>query len=222
MISIGVLNSKGGCGKTTLATSLAVLAAAEFPRVGLVDLDPQQGAARWCGHRGDCSGPSLVPDPDGAEDAARKARAAKLDVVIYDGGPGSLLAIDEVIAAVDLVVIPLRAGDQDIASTEYTVSACAAADRPYLLVVNEALPPATRDKRAQEVHAMLRRIGQPVAETILCRRVAYGDAMNTGRAASEIKGGKGGEAEREIEALYREVLAALEANRTKGAQHGKR
>lgn len=44
MISIGVLNAKGGVGKTTFSTMLAIRAARDFARVGLVDLDPQQSA----------------------------------------------------------------------------------------------------------------------------------------------------------------------------------
>jgi chromosome partitioning protein len=43
---IGVLNQKGGVGKTTVATGLAAAAIQQGHRVLLVDLDPQ-GAATW-------------------------------------------------------------------------------------------------------------------------------------------------------------------------------
>ena len=39
MIIIAVLNSKGGVGKTTIATNLAVRACLNFQRVALVDMD---------------------------------------------------------------------------------------------------------------------------------------------------------------------------------------
>jgi chromosome partitioning protein len=44
---IVVLNSKGGCGKTTLATNLASLYAAEGYATALMDYDPQASSLRW-------------------------------------------------------------------------------------------------------------------------------------------------------------------------------
>lgn len=52
MRSILVLNSKGGCGKTTLATNLAGYYAARGRIVALVDYDPQQSSMDWLGVRG--------------------------------------------------------------------------------------------------------------------------------------------------------------------------
>jgi len=47
MRTIAVLNAKGGCGKTTIATNLAAALAWEGYQVALGDLDPQQSAADW-------------------------------------------------------------------------------------------------------------------------------------------------------------------------------
>ncbi|NKI36095.1 ParA family protein [Wenzhouxiangella sp. XN79A] len=51
MRTIAVLNAKGGCGKTTIATNLAVALAWEGHRVALGDLDPQQSSADWSATR---------------------------------------------------------------------------------------------------------------------------------------------------------------------------
>ncbi|WP_405235447.1 nucleotide-binding protein [Lentisalinibacter orientalis] len=48
---IVVLNSKGGCGKTTLATNLASHYALRGPRPALMDCDPQGSAMRWLERR---------------------------------------------------------------------------------------------------------------------------------------------------------------------------
>lgn len=48
---IVVINSKGGCGKTTLSTNLAGYYAANGYPSALFDYDPQDSAARWLNHR---------------------------------------------------------------------------------------------------------------------------------------------------------------------------
>ena len=52
MIAIAVVNTKGGVGKTTLTTALAVRAAQESERVAVVDFDPQGSLANWWDRRG--------------------------------------------------------------------------------------------------------------------------------------------------------------------------
>lgn len=51
MRTIAVVNAKGGCGKTTIATSLASALAWEGHAVALGDMDPQQSANDWLGQR---------------------------------------------------------------------------------------------------------------------------------------------------------------------------
>lgn len=51
MRSIMVLNAKGGCGKTTLATNLASYYANEGVPVVLADFDPQGSSAEWLAAR---------------------------------------------------------------------------------------------------------------------------------------------------------------------------
>lgn len=48
---IVVLNPKGGCGKTTLATNIAACYATRGPAPTLVDFDPQGFSARWLERR---------------------------------------------------------------------------------------------------------------------------------------------------------------------------
>jgi chromosome partitioning protein len=51
MRKIVVLNSKGGCGKTTIATNLASYYAGRGQRTALYDYDPQGSSLRWLGLR---------------------------------------------------------------------------------------------------------------------------------------------------------------------------
>lgn len=80
MRSIMVLNSKGGSGKSTVATSLASYYAKIGNKVVLVDLDPQGSSMDWLDARP--SGRSTITGIDGGNYQFRVPRAA--DYVIYD------------------------------------------------------------------------------------------------------------------------------------------
>ena len=45
--TILIINSKGGSGKTTIATNIASYFSNEGKSVALIDLDPQQSSADW-------------------------------------------------------------------------------------------------------------------------------------------------------------------------------
>ena len=71
MIRTLVLNSKGGAGKTTVATNLASLLALRGT-VLLADLDPQQSSSHWVKRRS-----PLLPKLNVVEDAERDLKALK-------------------------------------------------------------------------------------------------------------------------------------------------
>jgi chromosome partitioning protein len=216
MKTIAVLNTKGGGGKSTIATALAVRATADFERVCLVDLDPQQGTARWWKHRGQMPPPEVMVGETSAADALEALIQTGWDVAIFDGAPGSLSLTEEAIQTVDFIVIPFRASDQDIGSAEFAVALCMRLRKPYLLVLNEVMPrgPNRIDKRADEAASALISAGQPLAKTRLSHRVSYSDAMNVGKTAAELDRGRDKTASAEIDALFREVMAAIKAAAT--------
>lgn len=87
---IVVLNPKGGCGKTTLATNLASLYAQRGPPPTLIDCDPQGFSLRWLdkrpaerpkiyGLRGYVDGPTPV-ELDGALEVPRDSSLAIVDL----------------------------------------------------------------------------------------------------------------------------------------------
>lgn len=82
MRHIMVLNSKGGCGKSTLATNLASYFAAEAEqKVALVDYDPQASSLDWLARR-PASRPEIVGVAGFEEGMKHLPRSA--DVVIVD------------------------------------------------------------------------------------------------------------------------------------------
>ena len=47
IIKIGILDSKGGCGKTIIAINLSVAISHQMIKTVLIDADPNQGALFW-------------------------------------------------------------------------------------------------------------------------------------------------------------------------------
>ncbi|MEW8428112.1 MAG: ParA family protein, partial [gamma proteobacterium symbiont of Ctena orbiculata] len=56
MRTIMLMNAKGGCGKTTIATNLATWYADEGKKVALADFDTQQSTMDWLEARKDYEG----------------------------------------------------------------------------------------------------------------------------------------------------------------------
>jgi len=75
-----VLNSKGGSGKSTIATNIASYYASQGNKVVLVDFDPQASSLDWLAARQ--SGRSTITGIDGASGHFRVPRSA--DYVVYD------------------------------------------------------------------------------------------------------------------------------------------
>ena len=62
MKKILVVNPKGGCGKTTLATNLSSYYALWEVDVALVDCDPQRSSSEWLDRRSDQWNPIVKVD----------------------------------------------------------------------------------------------------------------------------------------------------------------
>ena len=56
---VTLAGTKGGTGKTTLGSALAVRAAEDSGKVALIDLDPQESLSSWWTRRGETKNPKL-------------------------------------------------------------------------------------------------------------------------------------------------------------------
>lgn len=121
MQKILVINSKGGCGKTTVATNLASYFASHNLETGLLDFDPQGSSIRWLNQRPK-SGPSIY----GVHVASRKNNTGvtrsfqmrvppETDRMIIDA-PAGVTGHDlkELIHLVDTIIIPVLPSSIDI------------------------------------------------------------------------------------------------------------
>src|SRR5262245_35379910 len=114
---IGVLNGKGGVGKTTLTACLAVRAIQDRAKVAVLDIDPSSRYSDWYRRRCSPDNPALLGGADRAGDAVAALQLnSPYTYVFLDGTPGSLTVTEDAIAASTIVLIPMRASGLDLAS----------------------------------------------------------------------------------------------------------
>ncbi|HED32743.1 MAG TPA: ParA family protein [Gammaproteobacteria bacterium] len=118
-----IINTKGGCGKTTVSTNLASYYASENVNTALFDYDPQGSSMRWLKLR-----PRDKAEIHGVSAHKNAARAvtmswqlrlpAETERVIIDTPPG-LKGLDliEQIKGVDKILIPVLPSPLDIFAT---------------------------------------------------------------------------------------------------------
>src|SRR4051795_9965213 len=180
---ISMVCQKGGAGKTTIATNLAVLAEqAGYPTV-ILDLDPQATAAKWGDKRGG-KPPDVVAAQAGRltrllEDAKRQGAG----VAIIDTAPSADNAALEATKAADLVLVPCQPSDFDLGAVGATMRlASQIAGKPSWVVMN-AVPPTS--KITEEAVAVLTSVGIRVGPVRLVRRMDLVSGLPAGQAAVE-------------------------------------
>src|SRR5579862_3074925 len=99
---MALASRKGGAGKTTLASHLAVAAeAAGAGPVALMDTDPQGGLAGWWNAR-EAATPEWIEPAQGLPAAVEACRSAGYGTLLIDTPPSLSDTIAEVLALADL------------------------------------------------------------------------------------------------------------------------
>lgn len=181
MRTITIAARKGGVGKTTLATHLSVLAAARASR-SFLSTWTRNG--RW---RGGGAFVQARPRPWSSARLAiwqrsSRPRSARVSIPSLSRQPHDRQGIVDAMRMADLVVLPTRPGDFDLAAIGATLEIARQVGKPHLAVLN-ACPPRTGSAEqgiVTEARAALAGMGAKIADTAVSQRVALGHAIISG------------------------------------------
>ncbi|MEL6199330.1 MAG: ParA family protein [Pseudomonadota bacterium] len=115
-----VLNSKGGCGKSTIATNLAGMYAVEGQSVALADYDPQRSALDWLDVRPADAAPivGLNAAEDGLKKLPRTADVLIIDAPARSHGP----ELTNLVKHAETIIVPVLPSTIDMQATTKFIS----------------------------------------------------------------------------------------------------
>lgn len=120
MRHVMVMNSKGGCGKSTLATNIAGYFASEGFKVALADYDPQRTSLDWLAIR-----PEELPKIGGvaAFEEGLRGIARDTEIVVIDAPARTHGAeMNELVRRAETIVIPVLPSPIDMKASQHFMS----------------------------------------------------------------------------------------------------
>jgi chromosome partitioning protein len=195
---------KGGSGKSTIASCLAVHWHLSGRAPTIIDADPQRSIARLAARERALGGVPVVEDSSkDSWKTAQKLAAGGRPIIIDTPGFRSQATL-ACIAAADFLLLPVKASPLDIDRMLDTLNSLldgAGSQRPTFRCV---LSQTTRDSViAKHIRAELTEAGFPVLQSEMINRVAYPEAALYGATPSLISWN--GLAAREIAAIAAEI-----------------
>jgi len=195
---IGVLNEKGGSGKTTLTINLA----RAFQRLGrdvlLIDSDPQGSLSDWRAIAAEDYPP--VVKADDTDTLKRLPQvAADVDLTLVDGAPQLEALAAAAVKVCDRILIPVTPSPFDVWSAESLVELVKHHQVPAAFVVSRLVP---RTVLSREIEDALTGYGLPILHSNTHQRQVYPASASEGRAVVDRWGPGRGEMMR----LAEEVL----------------
>lgn len=118
MKTVLVASSKGGVGKTTIATHLAAHAALSGQRTVLVDADPQGSSTRWCERRAGLDSAVLPISGASRHKSALRSIPDGTDRLVIDAPAGAMADdLEAYLDVADALVVPVLPSALDIDAT---------------------------------------------------------------------------------------------------------
>lgn len=202
-------SQKGGCGKSTIATNLAAVAAHNGRDVVLLDTDSQCTSATWAADREETSAsPVACVQRVGNVTATARELDTKYDLVIIDAGGRDSQELRTGLLAADLLITPFKPSQADL-DTVFQLSDVVrqAQDFNASLKAMAVLTMSPTHPANTEIQVSKDYLSEhmTVLDCLLYDRKAYRDALSMGLGVIEHTDKK---AQNEITALYNEITNA--------------
>ena len=202
-------SQKGGCGKSTIATNLAAVAAQKGRDVVLIDSDAQCTSATWAADREETNAPQVAcVQRVGNITATAKELARKYDLVLIDAGGRDSQELRTGLLAADVVITPFKPSQADL-DTIFQLSDVVTKAKDFneklkhyaLITMSPTHPANTEITDAKEYLSE----HTTVLDCLVYDRKAYRDALSMGLGVMEHTDKK---AKTEINEFYEAVINA--------------
>lgn len=208
MSVIALVNSKGGAGKTSLASNLAVAALEAGKKVYLIDIDPQASLLGWLKIRKSENLEGDTISPSKLEAALTVLKELGYNVIVIDTPGSDSPATAAAMKVADLCLIPVRPSAFDIRATEKTRDTLKTLNKDFYFVLNQC-PAGSNNSRTLDGARALQLMGNLIGPMI-ANRVDFQTSAISGLGVTEVN--PNGKAAVEIKELWTAISKRLDEN----------
>ena len=181
-------NQKGGTGKTTLATNLAVLWSNSQYKVAVIDADSQKSLANWVEARKKYYGENdigidVYPYHTHSLGEDIKKIKRKYNFIIIDSPPSITYDTIQIVKNSDRVFVPVQPSPVDLLATIPFLNLVKQERKKAIVILNRVMP------RARLTDAMVMRLryaGAKIARSRVSSKVIYAETYSVGRGVVDI------------------------------------
>ncbi len=178
-----VISQKGGSGKTTISTNLAVEASLAGKKTMIVDTDPQGSSGTWSDIRDKPFPEVITTQPSRLPREIGRAAQSGFEVIVLDTAGHTDMSMLTAAQLARLVIIPCRPQVFDLASIRMSLDVCRMAQTPAVIVFSAA--PTRGHRPIGAARNLLAHEDVPILPVMLRQRTAFAHASSYGLGASE-------------------------------------